>query len=137
MVFSTKYRTPFLGSPELRKKVFQHIKQNAAEKGIWVDCANGWKDHAHCLISVGKEQTISAIAQQIKGESSFWINKNKLTKTKFSWQDDYWAVGVSQSKVEVVRNYIHRQEEHHSKKSFSTEIKTFSERHGWGIIKEK
>lgn len=137
MVFSTKYRTPFLDSPELRRKVFQHIKHNAAEKGIWIDCANGWQDHAHCLISIGKEQSISAIAQQIKGESSFWINKNKLTKQNFSWQDDYWAVGVSQSKVEVVRNYIHRQEEHHAKRDFLREINEFSEKHGWSLVKGK
>ena len=42
MVFSTKNRVPYLNSHELRKNVFQHMKQNASEKGIWLDCANGW-----------------------------------------------------------------------------------------------
>ncbi|WP_309608156.1 IS200/IS605 family transposase [Flavobacterium sp.] len=137
MVFSTKNREPFLNSKELRKKVFQHIKINADEKGIWLDCVNGWQEHAHCLISLGKEQTISKVAQLIKGESSFWINQNKLTSEKFIWQDDYWVVGVSESHLESVRKYIHHQEEHHSKKSFAEEVDGFMEKYGWNFKKEK
>lgn len=122
IVFSTKNRIPFLNSTELRKKVFQHIKENAEKKGIWLDCVNGYKDHAHCLISLGREQSISKIAQLIKGESSFWINQQRLTNEKFVWQDDYWAMGVSERHVQRLRNYIHNQEKHHSTQSFSKEI---------------
>ena len=131
IVFSTKNREPFLNSIELRKQVFQHIKQNALEKDIWLDCVNGYSEHAHCLISLKRDQTISKVVQLIKGESSFWINKNKLTKNYFMWQDDYWAVGVSESQVESVRKYIHNQEIHHSKKSFTTEINEFIEKYNW------
>jgi len=137
MVFSTKNRAPLLNSSDLRKQVFQHIKENAAEKGIWLDCVNGYQDHAHCLISIGREQSISKVAQLIKGESSYWINKNNLTIQKFYWQDDYWAVGVSEGALKSVRKYIHNQEVHHSKKSFNTEIKIFMEEHGWDFTQKK
>ena len=137
MVFSTKNRKPFLNSPALRKNVFQHIKKNATEKEIWLDCVNGYKDHAHCLISLGRKQSISKVAKLIKGESSFWINQNKLTAEKFIWQDDYWVVGVSESRLKSVRKYIHNQESHHSKKSFSDEINEFMEKYGWSFLKEK
>jgi len=136
IVFSTKNREPFLNSSSLRKSVFQHIKQNASEKGIWLDCVNGYQEHTHCLISLGKEQTISKVAQLIKGESSFWINKNKLTKQKFNWQDDFWAVGVSESHLKAVRNYIYEQETHHKTVPFSQEVDTFMKKHGWQLIKE-
>lgn len=134
VVFSTKNREPFLNSPELRKKVFQHIKKNAEQKGVWLDCVNGWEDHAHCLISLGKEQSISKVMQLIKGESSFWINQNNLTKNNFVWQDDYWVVGVSESHLQVVRNYIHKQEEHHSKKTFTNEVDELMQKYGWSFI---
>lgn len=137
MVFSTKNREPFLNSAELRKKFFQHIKNNAEEKGIWLDCINGYQDHAHCLISLGKEQTISKVAQLIKGESSYWINQNNLTVEKFIWQDDYWVVGVSESHFESVRKYIHNQELHHSVHSFESETNSFMEKYGWTFLKEK
>jgi putative transposase len=136
MVFSTKNRIPFLNSKELRKQVFQHIKKNAEEKEIWLDCVSGWQEHAHCLISLGKDQCISKVAQLIKGESSFWINQNKLMANKFEWQDDYWVVGVSESHLKNVRNYIHSQEEHHSNKSFTDEVNEFMEKYGWSFIKE-
>jgi len=136
MVFSTKNREPFLNSSSLRKSVFQHFKQNASEKGIWLDCVNGYQEHTHCLISLGKEQTISKVAQLIKGESSFWINKNKLTKQKFNWQDDFWAIGVSESHLKVVRNYIYEQETHHKTVSFSQELDAFMKKYGWQLIKE-
>ena len=136
MVFSTKNREPFLHSKELRKQVFQHIKKNAEEKGIWLECVNGYQDHTHCLISLGKEQTISKVAQLIKGESSFWINQNKLTENKFVWQDDYWVVGVSESHLKSVRKYIHNQEEHHSKKTFTEEVYGMMEKYGWSFVEK-
>ncbi|MDF1612811.1 IS200/IS605 family transposase [Stygiobacter electus] len=134
LVFSTKNREPYLNSKELREKVFNHIKENAKEKNIWLEDLNGYKEHIHCLISLNKEQSISKIAQLIKGESSFWINKNKLIKGKFFWQDDYWAVSVSESHIESVKNYISEQEEHHRIKSFSEEVDEFMKKYGWNYI---
>lgn len=135
LVFCTKNRIPFLHTKEIRRTMFQHIKTNAQTKDIWLDCINGHKEHAHCLISLGKEQNVSKVAQLIKGESSFWINQSELLEYKFTWQDDYWAVGVSESHLEAVRTYIHSQEEHHRNVSFKEEIDEFMEKYGWSRIK--
>ena len=75
--------------------------------------------------------SISKTIQLIKGESSFWINKNKMCSSKFSWQDDYWAVGVSESDLKLVHTYIINQEEHHKSKSFNEEIDLFMKKYGW------
>jgi REP element-mobilizing transposase RayT len=82
-VWSTKNREKFLDSPELRRKIWGHIKENAKVKGIYIDSINGYQDHCHALISMGIDQTISKIMQLIKGESSYWINKQKLSNKKF------------------------------------------------------
>jgi len=124
-VWSTKNRIPFLDSQELRKKVWNHISENAKEKGIFIDFINGYTDHCHCLVSLGVDQTIKKTMQLIKGESSFWINKQELTTQKFEWQDEYFAVSVSESMIEKVRDYIKNQEEHHSKKTFQEEYDEF------------
>lgn len=92
---------------------------------------NGYSDHCHCLISLGSDQNIEKIVQLLNGESSHWINKNKLTLGKFSWQDEYFAVSVSESMIESVRNYIKNQEKHHQKKSFGEEYKEFIERYNF------
>lgn len=135
LVFSTKNREPFLSSKEIRGKVFQHIKQNAEDKSIWLDSVNGYHEHAHCLISLNKDQTISKAAQLIKGESSFWINQNKIIDGKFVWQDDYWAVSVSESHLQDVREYIYKQEEHHSKRTFTEEVNEFVEKYELALMR--
>ncbi|MFZ4521957.1 MAG: transposase [Bacteroidales bacterium] len=134
LVFSTKNREPFLYSVDLRKQFFQHIKKNAEEKQIWLDCINGYAEHAHCLVSLGKDQPVSKVVQLIKGESSFWINNTKLIKDKFAWQDDYWAVGISESHLDKVRHYIHNQEKHHGSKTFSEELTEFMDKYGWKFV---
>lgn len=125
IVFSTKNRFPFLDTPELRRTVWKHILQNATEKGIFIDFVNGYSDHCHILLSLGSEQTLSKTIQLIKGESSFWINKNNLCNQKFEWQNNYFAVSVSPSAVSRVRNYISTQEEHHKTKTFAEEYDEF------------
>jgi len=124
-VWSTKNRKPFLSTKELRENVWQHIKGNAKEKGIYIDYINGYKDHCHCLVSLGIDQTIQKTMQLIKGESSYWINKEKIMNQKFEWQNEYFAVSVSESMVNKVRTYIKNQEKHHSTKSFQEEYEEF------------
>ncbi len=130
-VWSTKNRIPFLATKEMRLKVWNHIRDNAKEKGIHVDFISGYEDHCHCLISLGVDQTIQKIMQLIKGESSFWINKQLLTREKFEWQNEYFAVSVSESMVDVVRNYIKKQETHHERKTFQQEYDEFASKYGF------
>ena len=134
-VWSTKKRIPFLDSQELRIKVWQHIRENAKKKGIFIDFISGYTDHCHCLISLGSDQTMQKIMQLIKGESSFWINKNQLTKEKFEWQDEYFAVSVSESQLYRVRNYIKNLEQHHRKKTFQEEYDEFITKYGFQKFK--
>lgn len=129
-VWATKNREPFLNEA-IRQVVFKHIRENAIKKGIYIDCINGYLEHAYCIVSLGSDQTISKTIQMIKGESSFWINQNKLCNTKFEWQDEYFAVSVSESNLEKVRSYISRQEEHHKKKTFTEECDEFMAKYGF------
>ena len=130
-IWSTKNRYSYLNTRELRMKVWDHIRQNAKEKGIFVDFVSGYSDHCHCLISLGTDQTIQKIMQLVKGESSFWINKHQLTAEKFEWQDEYYGVSVSESILPRVRKYIENQEQHHRKKSFQEEHEEFILKHGF------
>lgn len=130
-VWSTKNRHPYLSTPELRKIMWKHILENAREKEIFIDYINGYHDHCHSLISLKEHQTIKQIMQLIKGESSFWINKNHLLKEKFEWQDEFFAVSVSESQLNEVRNYIKAQEKHHSKKSWNDEYNDLISKYGF------
>jgi len=123
-VWTTKNRNPAITNG-LKEKLIYHIIENAKSKDIFINEINGDKDHLHLLISLGASQSISKIAHLLKGESSNWVNKNNLTKYKFEWQDEYFAVSVSESIVNKVKQYIQNQEKHHKIKTSSNEYQEF------------
>jgi putative transposase len=134
VVFCTKNREPFLKSLSLRKQFFEHIRQNASQKLIRLDSINGYEEHVHCIFSLGRDQCISNIIQLIKGESSYWINNNRLIREHFKWQDDYWAVGISASHLNSTRFYLFNQDNHHSGTSFQNELNDFVELNQFSLI---
>ncbi len=71
----------------------------------------------------------------LKGESSFWANKNLKWSEKFGWQDEYFAVSVSQSHFEAVNSYISNQEDHHRKKTFEEEYDEFIRNYDFAELK--
>lgn len=129
-IWSTKNRQPII-TASLKPLLLAHIKTNSKLKNIFIDTLNCVEDHIHLLISLGTEQTISKVAMLLKGESSFWVNKQKIIDLKFEWQDEYIALSVSESTIDKVREYILNQEEHHKKSTFMQEYDSFLKLHGF------
>ncbi len=119
-VWGTKNRAKFLLGDK-KYIVIDHIRKNAKEKGVYIDFINGYTEHIHCLLSLDHDQSLAQAMQLLKGESSFWINKNSLILPKFKWAEEYFAVSVSESHLPKVRAYIKNQEEHHRKKTWKDE----------------
>lgn len=129
-VWGTKNREPIL-SKEIRHEFFSHLKDNAIKKGIYINTVNGYLEHVHCLFTLNADLSTAKTMQLIKGESANWANKVKILPTHFSWADEYFAVSVSESQVEKVRQYILNQEEHHRKVSFNQEYEIFIKKYGF------
>ncbi|HPB05958.1 MAG TPA: transposase, partial [Prolixibacteraceae bacterium] len=107
----------------------------AKEKSFYIDSINGHTEHLHCIISLHPDQSLSKVMQLIKGECSFWINKNKIVNHQFEWADEYYAVSVSESQLQKVRDYIANQEEHHRKKTWQEECDEFMVKYGFDKMK--
>ncbi len=135
-VWGTKNKVPILEKSQ-RQKLFQHIKENAATKDIYLDFINGYNDHIHILISLGAEQSISKVMQLIKGEASFWANKNSIFNSKLDWADEYYAVSVSESQVDKVRDYIRNQEIRHQTLTWTEECELFMTKYGFSKFNSK
>jgi len=123
-VWGTKNHEPLLVR-DIRTKIFYHIKENCKQKEIYLDFINGYVDHVHCLLALNSDISISKTMQLIKGESAHWINDNNLILGKFEWSNEYFAVSVSESLIDKVRDYIKNQEEHHRKITFKEEYDEF------------
>jgi len=123
-VWGTKNRENLI-LPEIRPILLSHIRENAKLKEIYIDTLNSQSDHVHCLFGLNADMAVSKALNLIKGESSYWANKQKLTKNKFEWADDYFAASVSESQLDKVRHYITEQDEHHRKHTFNEEYENF------------
>lgn len=128
LVWATKERRPLM-QKEAREKIVSHIREKARKEGYHIDAINGVADHLHCLISLSPRFSISEVMNKLKGESSHWINSEKITRTRFAWQGGFAAFSVSASQVSKVRNYIRNQENHHRKISFEAEAGNFLKLH--------
>ncbi len=91
---------------------------------------NGMPDHIHLFFGFRPTQSLSELMRIVKGDSSEWVNMNKLTKNRFSWQNGYGAFSYSKSHVENVIRYIKDQEKHHAVKSFKKEYKEHLDKFG-------
>src|SRR5690606_32595136 len=78
-------------------------------------------DHLHLVIGLNPNQSISDLMRLVKGDSSEFINKEKLTLVEFQWQSGYSAFSNSRSQIDSVMKYILNQKEHHKFKSFREE----------------
>ncbi len=128
-VWGTKNRERVL-TKEIRQQLFHHIRDNAETKQIYIDSINGDMDHVHCLLALNADMSIAKTMQLIKGEATHWANENKLLKHKLDWANEYFAVSVSESMIEKVREYIRNQEEHHKRKTFADEHEEFIIKYG-------
>jgi len=122
IVFSTKDRHSLIKT-EFETKLHNHIKAKLITQfNCPVQRINGTSDHIHILFLLNPNYTIQEIVQNIKGESSHWINQNNIMEEKFAWQIGYGVFSLSQSHVEAVEKYIENQKEHHSKITFKEEF---------------
>jgi putative transposase len=84
---------------------------------------NNMPDHVHMLIGANPAHALSALMKQVKGESAEWIDRERLTKKQFRWQEGYGAFTFSKSHLPNVIAYIENQQTHHQKRTFLHEYR--------------
>ena len=127
LVFAPKYRAALIHTyweNDLYKYI-TGIIQNNKHKMIAI---NGMPDHLHLLIGFRTTQSMADLMQDVKAGSSKWINDNKYCNCRFEWQEGYGAFSYSKSQLPDVIRYIENQKEHHRKKTFLDEYKSFLEK---------
>ncbi len=120
IIFAAKYRKAVLDK-KWRHEIFGVIGNLINETGCKTHIVNGMDDHVHCLVGLKPVVTISDLMKVVKAKSSKYINDHSLTSREFRWQVGYGAFTYSQSQIDKVYRYIHRQEEHHKKMTFREE----------------
>ena len=130
IVFSTKHRYPFLADKYNRSEMHAYLGGTCNELECPVLTVGGVADHVYILCRFTRKLSISKVVGDVKRSSSKWIKTKGTLLTKFAWQNGYGVFSVGQSEVERVRRYIEGQEDHHRKKAFQDEYRSFLEEYG-------
>ena len=124
IIFSTKDRQSLI-TDTIQDGLYNYLGGIIrGEKEILL-AVGGMQDHIHLLAKFKADVSMSKMMKRIKGNSSHWINEQRLGAIHFSWQDGYGAFSVSQSQHKSVSQYILTQKEHHRKKTFQEEFLEF------------
>ena len=122
LVFGTKFRYPYISSA-VEKELHAYIAGALKKYESPAIKINSVPDHIHILFRLSKNYALAKVVEEIKKESSKWMKAEGIEG--FTRQIGYGAFSVSSSKVNVVKNYIIRQKEHHHVATFKEEIETF------------
>jgi len=82
-------------------------------KGAYLLGLGGTDTHVHLAISIEPFVLISDLVQELKGASSFEVNK-RMNRKLLEWQRGYGVVSFGKSHLDRVLDYVHRQREHHA-----------------------
>ena len=122
LVFAVKYRVALI-QKEYKESLHQYITgifQQNEHKMLQI---NSMPDHIHIFFGMRPHQSISSLVQNVKSESSKWINENGFCRSAFAWQEGFGAFSYSKTHVPDVIRYIQNQQAHHKKETFLDEYK--------------
>ena len=126
-VFAPKFRLALIESTWKNRlhRYITGIVQNHKHKML---CINSMPDHLHMLFGMRPDQSLSELMRLVKGETSEWINNERLTNSSFRWQGGYGAFSYAKSQIPVICAYIENQAKHHKNKTFLDEYKELLEK---------
>ncbi len=129
VIFSTKNRTPWIND-EVAERLYPYIGGIVrAERGLLYDIG-GIEDHVHMYLRWRTDGAVSDLMRTVKSRSSKWVHDTFPNLTGFAWQEGYGVFSVSKSQEDAVKKYIARQDEHHKKEDFKTELLRLLRAHG-------
>jgi REP element-mobilizing transposase RayT len=125
-VFAVQNRISLINK-SWQERLYKYMIAIMQKHGHKVLSIGGMPDHVHILFGFRPTQALSNLIQEVKRDSSEWINRERLVMGRFSWQEGYGAFSYSKSHVSQVAEYIENQEKHHIKKTFLDEYKKILE----------
>jgi REP element-mobilizing transposase RayT len=114
--------------PKWKDELFKYITGIVQNNGHKLISVNGMPDHIHLFIGMKPSQSLSDLMQDVKGDSSKWIQEKGFIKGVFNWQTGFGAFSYSISQIDAVVKYINNQENHHKRETFIQEYTNFLEK---------
>jgi REP element-mobilizing transposase RayT len=101
------------------------MNEEVKTPGGWPIRHNAMPDHAYLLCRLPPTVLIAEFIGQVKGATSFRVNKEIKPRFKLRWQEGYGVLSLRKDEIAKVSRYIDRQEEHHRRGSLSALLETY------------
>jgi REP element-mobilizing transposase RayT len=124
IVFSTKNHIPLI-VPPFEQELYAYMAGICKNMECQPIKIGGFTDHVHILCMLSKKIALVKLLEEIKSHSSKWMKTKDESLRNFYWQDGYGTFSVNPSETDIVIQYIENQHEHHKKKTFQDEYRTF------------
>ena len=124
VIFAVKKRTGLI-QREWKDELYKYIPGIIQIQDHKMLAINGMPDHIHVFFGMRPIQSLSDLMQEIKQDSSKWINQKKYIKERFEWQEGFGAFSYSKSQASRVIAYVQNQEVHHRNITFLDEYRKF------------
>jgi len=122
-VFAVSGRLSLI-TQDFKEELHKYIAGIVRNKGQKLISINGMADHLHILIGLRPAMALANLVRDIKSDSSDWVNRRRLARGKFAWQEGYGAFSYGHSQLDTIIRYIQNQEKHHQRRSFKDEYLT-------------
>lgn len=133
IVFSTKYRKPFLRDEVLRKQTHAYLAGACKKMESPSLIVGGVEEHVHILCRQSKNIALKDLVGELQRESSKWLKTQGPDLSEFYWQSGYGAFSISPSHLQALTEYITNQKEHHKSESFQEEFRRLCKKYGLEI----
>ncbi|MEQ8880194.1 MAG: IS200/IS605 family transposase [Cyclobacteriaceae bacterium] len=124
IIYSTKGRQPLIDR-SISEELFAYIGGICKNLECNPIVVGGYLDHVHLLCTLSQKVALMKLLEETKSHSSKWVKTKGNSYTNFYWQNGYGAFSVNPVDVDVVIKYIQNQEEHHTRKIFQQEYRSF------------
>jgi REP element-mobilizing transposase RayT len=102
-----------------RPQLLEIVNEEVKTRGGYPIRHNAMPDHVHLLARLPPNILVSEFIGQVKGATSFRVNRSVKPKFKLRWQEGYGVLTLRRSELEKVSRYIDNQELHHRKGKLS------------------
>ena len=123
-IFITLNRFPFIKERN-RERIEKYITGIVNNNDLKLYAIYANPEHVHFIVSRSPKISEETLATIVAESSERFINENKLSAGRFSWQESAAAFSVSKSDVDRICKYILNQPKHHHKVSFTEEYESF------------
>ncbi len=112
IIWGTKNKLPLI-TPRIEQRLYPYIGYKCKELGYTFHAINGTEDHVHVLLSLTPSILVADAVKNLKGSSSYYINKETDIGDVLYWQEGYGVITIRYTEILSVTKYINLQKEHH------------------------